>query len=62
MLVQVVSHDERSVKSVVTEKFKLLGIIVARESLLRALHVEDVQICNINKEGGNLHKSALEGS
>lgn len=44
MLVQVVSHDERSVKSVVTEKFKLLSIVVTGESLLRALHVENVQI------------------
>ena len=36
--------DKRSIKAVVTKKFKLLSVVVARKSLFIGLHVQNVQI------------------
>ena len=46
MLIQVIGDHKWTVKPIVAEKFKFLGIVVSSEGLLGALHVEDVQVYN----------------
>lgn len=41
--IDVVCDNERPVEAVVTKQLKLLGVVVTSQSLLAALHVEDVQ-------------------